>query len=249
MRVIFSLLFFSICAASSICNKGLTKDVSSVVGAPWRRGALTTLSGIAGIGLGHLLGSENDSTPQEWSGGSCLSKRSLSRLYYCCCFWRELTEVTVKIYKSLRINLCKRVPSHLGVKTPGDSSPPPPSHPEPSTTHSCESSRATKTPLRKRPDGGQMTARSKGLRQRVSGFQRAIPLKHRLCTPSTPRHHLFFFFLLFSFFFSPFLLYSFLLFVDVLTLLVVLFVFETPPLREHVGVLPQTPHVMARKVW
>ena len=37
--------------------------------------------------------------------------------------------------------------------------------------------------------------------------------------------------------------------VDVLTLLVVLFVFETPPLREHVGVLPQTPHVMTRKVW
>ena len=37
--------------------------------------------------------------------------------------------------------------------------------------------------------------------------------------------------------------------VDVLTLLVVLFVYETPPLREHVGVLPQTPHVMTRKVW
>ena len=35
--------------------------------------------------------------------------------------------------------------------------------------------------------------------------------------------------------------------VDVLTLLVVLFVFETPPLREHVGVLFQTSHVMTCK--
>ena len=35
---------------------GLTKDVSSVIGAPWRCGVLTTQGGIAGIGLGHLLG-------------------------------------------------------------------------------------------------------------------------------------------------------------------------------------------------
>ena len=33
-----------------------TKDVSSVVGAPWRCGVLTTLGGMAGIGQGHLLG-------------------------------------------------------------------------------------------------------------------------------------------------------------------------------------------------
>ena len=42
-----------------------SKDVSSVVGAPWRCGVLTTQSGIAGIGLGHLLGREHDSTPQS----------------------------------------------------------------------------------------------------------------------------------------------------------------------------------------
>ena len=116
-------------------------------------------------------------------GALCLLKQSLSRLYHCCCFWRKLTEVTVKIYKSLRINCANvcRVQDYRRLQ-------PPPLLPDPSTTHSCESSRATKTPLRKRPDGEQMTARSKGLMQRVSGFQRAIPLKHRLCTPSTPRH-------------------------------------------------------------
>ena len=36
----------------------LRKDVSSVVGAPWRCGVLTTWGGRAGIGLGHLLGRE-----------------------------------------------------------------------------------------------------------------------------------------------------------------------------------------------
>ena len=36
----------------------LTKDVSSVVGAPWRCGVLTTSGGIAGIGLGRLLEGE-----------------------------------------------------------------------------------------------------------------------------------------------------------------------------------------------
>ena len=50
--------------------QGLTKDVSSVVGAPWRCGVLTTQGGIAGIGLGRLLGGEHESTLQEWSGGS-----------------------------------------------------------------------------------------------------------------------------------------------------------------------------------
>ena len=50
---------------------GYTKDVSSVVGAPWRCGVLTTQGGIAGFGLGHLLGRELDSTPQ--SGGRLLA--------------------------------------------------------------------------------------------------------------------------------------------------------------------------------
>ena len=43
--------------------QGLTKDVSSVVGAPWRCGVLTQ-GGTAGIGLGRLLGREHASTPQ-----------------------------------------------------------------------------------------------------------------------------------------------------------------------------------------
>ena len=39
--------------------------VSSVVGAPWRCGVLTTLGGIAGNGLGRLFGREHASTPQS----------------------------------------------------------------------------------------------------------------------------------------------------------------------------------------
>ena len=46
--------------------------VSSVVGAPWRCGVLTTWSGIAGIGLGRLLGGDHDSTPRvEWRLLAC----------------------------------------------------------------------------------------------------------------------------------------------------------------------------------
>ena len=41
--------------------QGLT--VSSVVGTPWRCGVLTTQGGKDGIGLGHQLGREHDSTP------------------------------------------------------------------------------------------------------------------------------------------------------------------------------------------
>ena len=44
-------------------------NVSSVVGAPWRCGVLTTQGGIAGI-EGRLLGGEHASTPTEWGGGS-----------------------------------------------------------------------------------------------------------------------------------------------------------------------------------
>ena len=42
-------------------------------------------TGLAGIGLGHLLGREHDSTPQSGVEAPRLLKRSLSRLY-CCCF-------------------------------------------------------------------------------------------------------------------------------------------------------------------
>ena len=63
----------------------LTTDVSSVVGAPWRCGVLTTKGGMAGIGLGHLLGREHDSTPQSVVEAPRLLERNLSRLYCCCC--------------------------------------------------------------------------------------------------------------------------------------------------------------------
>ena len=62
--------------------------VSSVVGAPWRCGVLTTKGGIAGIGLGRLLGREHASTPQSGVEASRLLKRSLrcrGRRRGCCC--------------------------------------------------------------------------------------------------------------------------------------------------------------------
>ena len=63
-----------------------TVEISSVVGAPWRCGVVTTKGGIAGIGLGHQHGREHDSTPQSGVEAPRLSKRSLPRLYYCCSF-------------------------------------------------------------------------------------------------------------------------------------------------------------------
>ena len=82
------LLFFFLEFLSNIFScwrqyQSLT--VSSVVGAPWRRGVLTTSGGIAGIGLGRLLGGERASTPQSGVEAPRLLKRSLPRLYYYCC--------------------------------------------------------------------------------------------------------------------------------------------------------------------
>ena len=57
--------------------------VSSVVGAPWRCGVLTTYGGMAGIGLGRLLVREHASTNQSGVEAPRLFKRSLTRLYYC----------------------------------------------------------------------------------------------------------------------------------------------------------------------
>ena len=55
----------------------ITKDVSSVVGAPWRCGVLTTWVGIAGIRLGHPLGREHDSTSRVgWKFLACQSGAS-----------------------------------------------------------------------------------------------------------------------------------------------------------------------------
>ena len=50
--------------------------VSSVVGAPWRCGVLTTQGGIAGIGLGRLLGRDHASTPQSGVEVPRLRKRA-----------------------------------------------------------------------------------------------------------------------------------------------------------------------------
>ena len=91
----FSLFFFS-----CISIRVLQKDASSVVGASWRCGVVTTLSGIAGIGLGRLLGREHASTPQSGVGAPRLLKRSLARLYYCC-FGKGITRVYV--HNSIRV--------------------------------------------------------------------------------------------------------------------------------------------------
>ena len=53
--------------------------VSSVVGAPWSCGVLTTEGGIAGIGSGHLLGREHDSTPRSVCASS-LTKAERSQI-------------------------------------------------------------------------------------------------------------------------------------------------------------------------
>ena len=71
-KICFSFLFscipFKYVLLLASVSEFLT--VSSVVGAPWRCGVLTTQGGIAGTGLGRLLAREHDSTPTEWSGGS-----------------------------------------------------------------------------------------------------------------------------------------------------------------------------------
>ena len=87
---------------------GLTKGVSSVAGAPWRCGVLTTKGGRAGIGLGHLLGREHDPTPQSGVEAPRLSKRSLSRLD-CCFFFCERGEAAFLV--SFLFFLKKKVPS------------------------------------------------------------------------------------------------------------------------------------------
>ena len=78
----FSEKWFSLFFLFQHLSQGLTKDVSSVVGAPWRCGVLTTLGGIAGIGLGRLLGREHASTPHSGVEAPRLLKRSLPRLHY-----------------------------------------------------------------------------------------------------------------------------------------------------------------------
>ena len=85
--------------------------VSSVVGAPWRCGVLTTLGGIAGIGLGRLLGREHASTPQSGAEAPPLLKRSLPRLYCCCCSFfqkKKSEELTLEKIVQLKLSLFLR---------------------------------------------------------------------------------------------------------------------------------------------
>ena len=76
----FSNFFFSCISFKKFrCwhwSQSLTADVSSVGGAPWRC-VLTTYKGRAGIGLGHLLGREHDSTHHSGVEAPRLLKRSL----------------------------------------------------------------------------------------------------------------------------------------------------------------------------
>ena len=73
-----SSMFFELALVSDL-------TVSSVVGAPWRCGVLTTQGGIAGIGLGCLLGREHASTPQSGVGGSSPVKTEPHQIVFCCC--------------------------------------------------------------------------------------------------------------------------------------------------------------------
>ena len=103
-------------------------------GAPWRCGVLTTQGGETGIGMGHLLGREHDSSPQSEVEAPRLLKRSFSRLFLTRateeqCIWPQSTELH---RRSLRL---------IGGRSPGSQDP---ATSEPSTTHKCESSRAQK---------------------------------------------------------------------------------------------------------
>ena len=87
-------LFFSFSFHCQHQYQNLTTDVSSVVGAPWRCGVLTTYGGIAGIGLGGpaCLEEAMIQLPRSGAEPPRLLKRSLSRLCYCCCFGHMFTE-------------------------------------------------------------------------------------------------------------------------------------------------------------
>ena len=82
------------------------KTVSSAVGAPWRCGVLSPQGGITGIGLGHLLGREHDSTHLSGMEAPRLLKRSLPRLYYCCCCCFR------RVFNSVFVHSCEANASH-----------------------------------------------------------------------------------------------------------------------------------------
>ena len=78
-KCFFSFLFLFKYVLLLASVSGCDKRCSSVVGAPWRCGVLTTKGGKAGIGSDHLSGREHDSIPQSGVEAPRLLKRSLPR--------------------------------------------------------------------------------------------------------------------------------------------------------------------------
>ena len=79
-NVFFFLVFLSNMFYCWHQYQSLTVKFSSFVGAPWRCGVRTTQGGMAGIGLGRLLGREHASTPQSGVEAPRLLKRSLLQI-------------------------------------------------------------------------------------------------------------------------------------------------------------------------
>ena len=166
------LLFFFLAFLSNMLYcwhqcQSLNIDVSSVVGAPWRCGVLTTQGGKAGIGLGRLLGGEHASTPQSEVEAPRLLKRSLPRLYYCCCV-------------STAVMTMQQSPRPIGGRSPGsrDSRRP---------RHTLPASNTWKTLLKQSWNSVKVPVRYRGLVEIMSGFQvhelrQSRQSKHRLCT-------------------------------------------------------------------
>ena len=126
MFLLFVLFFLSFFQKGFI----LSIDVSSVVGAPWRCGVLTTQSGTAGVGLRHLLRRGHDSTRQSGVEAPRVSKRSLARLdcccCCCCCLRRSLMWVYVHSTPAMQRQSLRRilpVTEHLGVRLPATQAP------------------------------------------------------------------------------------------------------------------------------
>ena len=76
--------FFQICFIASISASVYTRDVASVVGVLWKCGVLMREGGIAGIGSGHQLGREHDSTLRSGveapRGATAPSRKKTERL-------------------------------------------------------------------------------------------------------------------------------------------------------------------------
>ena len=79
------LYFFQICLLAGFCYQSLTIDVSSVVGAPGRRGVLTTQGGIAGFFW--ATGKRACFNSPEWSRGPSPAKTEPPKIVLVVCCW------------------------------------------------------------------------------------------------------------------------------------------------------------------